>query len=155
MRLLITPLAAAALLLGCTEPGPNSPNGFRLPAGDPAAGRQAFIDLRCYVCHQVQGVDAKFEGTPAATVALGGPVSRVKSYGELVTAIINPTHKVAPDPAAPDRAATPESMMKLAGVNDVMTVTQLVNLVAFLQPQFKVVPPTYDPYTYHYHYYYH
>lgn len=155
MRLLIAPLASVALLVGCTQPGANSPAGFRLPSGDPAAGRQAFIDLRCYVCHEVKGIDVKFEGTPAAMVALGGPVSRVKTYGELVTSIINPTHKLAPDHAGQGGNATSDSLMKLAGVNDVMTVTQLVNLVAFLQPQFKVVPPTYDPYTYHYRYYYH
>jgi hypothetical protein len=36
-----------------------------------------------------------------------------------------------------------------------MTVTQLVDLVAFLQPQYQVEPPKIDPYAYHYRYYYH
>jgi L-cysteine S-thiosulfotransferase len=155
MRLLIALLASIGLLQGCAQDAANSPTGFRLPTGNVEAGRKAFVDLRCYVCHQVKGVDAKFEGTPAASVALGGPVTRVKSYGELVTSIINPSHKIATGYPAKDVAPGGASLMTLAGLNDVMTVTQLVDLVAFLQPQYRVVPPTYDPYTYRYHYYYH
>ena len=155
MRVVIALLASIVLLQGCEQEPVNSPALFRLPTGDPVAGRKAFVDLRCYICHEVQGIEQKFEGTPAAHVELGGKVTRVKSYAELVTAIINPTHKVAPD--QPPKGSTPgdASLMSIAGLNDVMTVTQLVDLVAFLQPQYKVEIPKYDPYAYHYRYYYH
>jgi L-cysteine S-thiosulfotransferase len=155
MRHPIVVLALLALLQGCAPDARQSAAEFRLPTGDPEAGRRAFVELRCYVCHAVKGVAAKFEGTPAASVELGGKVSRVKSYAALVTSIINPTHKIPSD--RPGRGDTPagESLMALAGLNDVMTVTELVDLVAFLQPQYKVEPPKIDPYAYRYRYYYH
>jgi len=148
-------VALAGWLQGCAPDALHSAAEFRLPTGNPEAGRKAFVDLRCYVCHEVPGVDARFEGTPAAHVVLGGKVTRVKSYAELVTSIINPTHKIPAARTARDTAPPGESLMTLAGLNDVMTVTQLVDLVAFLQPQYKVETPKVDPYTYRYHYYYH
>lgn len=142
-------LLHVALLAACTG-DPRSARGFRLPDGDAAAGKQAFVDLRCYVCHPVRGVDAKFEGTSAASVPLGGKTARVKTYGELVTAIINPSHKfvlrVPPGLTAPGERST----MELAGLNERMTVQQLVDVVAFLQGIYEVVPPQYDPYAYTY-----
>jgi len=161
---LFASVASLALLQGCGPQGANAPAGFRLPPGNFEAGRKAFVDLRCYVCHEVSGVDAKFEGTPATRVALGRTVTRVKSYAELVTSIINPSHKVAPDypskevvpgAEASKAPAEKESPMAIAGLNDVMTVTQLVDLVTFLQPQYKVEPPAYNPYVYRYAYRYH
>ncbi len=152
---LLTLLGLLGLLAACTPDPVHSAAEFRLPTGNPEAGRRAFVDLRCYVCHQVKGVDVRFAGTAAASVELGGKVSRVKSYAELVTSIINPTHKIPPGSSAREAAPAGESLMTLAGLNDVMTVKQLVDLVAFLQPQFKVEPPKADPYTYRYHYYYH
>ena len=154
MKPLVALLATVCALQGCTPDAMTSGAAFRLPTGNVEAGRKAFVDLRCYVCHQVKGLDVRFEGTPAARVALGGSVTRVKSYAELVTAIINPTHKVASDRPGGDGGTT-ASIMSVAGVNDVMTVTQLVDLVAYLQPQYKVEIPKYDPYAYHYRYYYH
>jgi L-cysteine S-thiosulfotransferase len=150
----IAMIALAGWLQGCAPDGATSAAEFRLPTGNAEAGRKAFVDLRCYVCHEVQGVQEKFEGTPAAHVVLGGKVTRVKGYAELVTSIINPTHKV-PHERPGSEAAASESLMKIAGLNDVMTVTQLVDLVTFLQPQYKVEPPKYDPYAYKYRYYYH
>jgi hypothetical protein len=117
---------------------PESPFGFRLPEGDAAAGRQAFVDLRCNACHEVAGVPIEYlEGI--AHVQLGGETTYVKTYGELVTSIINPSHKIVP----PQIGVTPEgqSVMSLAYLNDVMTVQQLVDLVAFLQPTYEVVQP--------------
>lgn len=140
----------AALLAGCGLQGAASPAGFRLPDGDATAGREAFVQLRCHVCHQVEGVDAKFEGTGAASVKLGGDTLRVKTYGDLVTSIINPSHRIAPgtDPAVV--APGGRSLMENAGLNDVMTVRQLVDLVAFLQTTYHVVPPGPYPYGYVY-----
>lgn len=149
MRRCIALIAMTLTLQGCA-PTVNSPEEFRLPEGNFVAGRKAFVDLKCYVCHQINGLDVKFEGTPVAAVALGGNVTRVKTYAELVTSIINPSHKIVPGYLATDVAPNGESIMTLAGLNDVVTVTQLVDLVAFLQPQYKVVTPAYNPYTYRY-----
>jgi hypothetical protein len=71
-------------------------------------------------------------------VVLGGGVTRVKSYGELVTSIINPSHRLARRHPAGKISQEGQSLM--TPYNDVMTVTQLIDLVAFLQAQYDVVP---------------
>lgn len=137
MRRSIALFPCLATLAACS---PESPFGFRLPDGDPAAGRQAFVDLRCNACHEVAGVSIEYlEG--AARVPLGGKTAHVRTHGELVTSIINPSHKIAPPHR--DSGATPEgqSLMTYAYLNEVMTVQQLVDLVAFLQPTYEIVQP--------------
>jgi hypothetical protein len=131
-------------------PGPESAFGFRLPDGDADRGLEAFTALQCHACHSVEGLDLQFLGTGAADVKLGGTVLRVKTYGELVTSIINPSHKLAPGYRPQEVSTEGESLMTLAHVNDVMTVQQLIDVVAFLQAHYEVVPPEYDPYTYVY-----
>lgn len=150
MKALLVVALSTALLAACGGTGTKSPAGFRLPDGDAAAGRQAFVDLQCYACHQVEGVDARFEGTPAASVKLGGEVTLVKTYGELVTSIINPSHRLAPGYPRDEVAPEGTSLMELGKVNDVMTVQQLTDLVAFLQSVYEVVPPQAYPYGYVY-----
>jgi hypothetical protein len=140
----------AAILAGCGAQDPTSSRGFRLPDGDANAGRTAFVQLRCYVCHQVEGIDAKFEGTGAAAVKLGGTTLRVKTYGDLVTSIINPSHRIAPGTDADRVAPGGVSLMEIPRLNDVMTVRQLIDLVAFLQPTYHVQPPELNPYAYTY-----
>jgi hypothetical protein len=139
-----------ALLAGCNAQDPKSSRGFRLPDGDANAGRIAFVQLRCYVCHQVEGIDAKFEGTGAAAVPLGGTTLRVKTYGDLVTSIINPSHRIAPGTDAARVAPGGTSLMEIGRLNDVMTVRQLIDVVAFLQTTYKVQPPDFNPYAYAY-----
>lgn len=137
MRATITLLPCLAALTACTA---ESSFGFRLPNGDAAAGQQAFVDLRCNACHEVRGVAIEhLEGI--AHVPLGGPTTRVRTYGELVTSIINPSHKITPPNRRPGAAPEEESLMSYAYLNDVMTVQQLVDLVVFLQPTYEIVQP--------------
>jgi mono/diheme cytochrome c family protein len=138
----------SVLMAGC---GQKSGVGFRLPDGDPARGREAFLALRCNACHHVAGLDLANQGNGAANVALGGQTVRVKNYGELVTAIINPSHRIAPGyPVRQLATADGRSLMALAYLNDVMTVQQLIDLVAFLQSSYEVTPPPISPYSYLY-----
>jgi len=124
-------------LAACTV---ESPFGFRLPDGDAATGRQAFLDLKCNSCHEVRGI-ALEQSSGLAHVTLGGQTTRVRTYGELVTSIINPSHKIAPPHRADGATAEGVSLMSFTYLNDVMTVQQLVDLVAFLQPTYEVVQP--------------
>jgi hypothetical protein len=134
---LIRLLGLTAALAACS---PESPFGFRLPDGDPADGRTAFIDLRCNSCHEVRGLAIEYvQGI--AHVPLGGPTTRVKTYGELVTSIINPSHRIAPRHREDGALPGGQSLMSAAYLNDVMTVQQLVDLVAFLQPTYELVEP--------------
>jgi hypothetical protein len=130
--------------------GPKSGLGFRLPDGDAARGKQAFVDLRCNACHNVEGSDLPFSGTGAASVTLGGRTVRVKTYGDLVTSIINPSHRITPRYPPEQVSLNGQSLMTLPYLNDVMTVQQLIDLVAFLQGSYQVIPPPIAPYSYQY-----
>jgi len=148
MRTLLLVVFGGVLLVGCGE---KSGFGFRLPDGDATRGREAFVALRCNACHHVAGLDLPRQGAGAADVALGGQTIRVKTYGELVTAIINPSHRIAPGyPESRVTTSDGQSLMALAYLNEVMTVQQLIDLVAFLQSSYEVVPPPISPYSYIY-----
>jgi hypothetical protein len=78
------------------------------------------------------------------TVQLGGEVKRRKDYGNLVTAIINPSHRLAMGYDASMVANEGKSRMTVD--NDVMTVSQLVDIVAFLQSYYELQPYEPTPY---------
>jgi hypothetical protein len=115
--------------------------GVYLPPGDAARGREAFVDLRCHACHEVEGLNPPTPIVAATRVRLGGQTARVKTFGDLVTSIANPSHRIArgypPEAVAVDGV----SLMSLIRLNEVMTVQQLVDLAAFLQAEYDVVPP--------------
>lgn len=122
----------AVLVLGCV-PGPKSSEGFRLPDGDAKKGEQAFLDLKCNRCHAVEGVEL-----PAPRVfklTLGGETARVKTYGELVTSIINPSH-VLSEEYKKQLVDAKESPMP--DLTQDMSARQVIDLVAFLQPHYKL-----------------
>ena len=130
--------------LNACAPGPESAMGFRLPEGSADKGEEAFVALRCHACHDVEGLQLEYLATGPAMVTLGGEVTRVRTYGELVTSIINPSHKIAPGNPEEEVAVGGVSLMTLAYLNEVMTVQQLTDLVAFLQSRYEVRPPPYD-----------
>ena len=138
-------IVVVALLLlsgGCARE-PSSPAGFRLPDGNAHTGREVFLYMHCHQCHSVSGDEFPVvAGEEPPYVQLGGPVSRVKTYGELVTAIINPSHKLAPGYAEDVVSENGESKMSV--YNEFMTVQELTDLVAYLQGRYQVVAPPYD-----------
>src|SRR5690606_8133352 len=112
-----------------------------LPQGDAMRGRQAYVDLRCHACHEIEGFDPSAQIVAARRVLLGRPTARVRSYEGLVTSIANPSHRLASGYAPEDVAVDGVALMSLIRLNEVMTVQQLVDLAAFLQTQYEVVPP--------------
>jgi mono/diheme cytochrome c family protein len=132
-------------LVGCT-PDPKSGIGFTLPEGDIERGQQTFSKLNCQACHTVAGVT--FDGAEPSPdhkiVALGGAKSKVQTYGDLVTSIINPSHRFAGGYAEEDVATAGESKMRL--YNDEMTVQQLIDLVTFLESHYSVIRYDRTPY---------
>ena len=72
-----------------------SERGFRLPDGDPQSGREVFLYLQCNQCHTIKSEELPIVPGTEPYVELGGVVTHVKTYGELVTAIVNPSHKLA------------------------------------------------------------
>jgi hypothetical protein len=135
------PWAAAVLVVVLTScSGRHSPAGFRLPEnGDIERGRVAFVELQCNTCHRVVGEELTAPTVePEMPIALGGTVYEIRTDGYLVTSVINPSHKLAGYPK--DQVST-DGESKMPDTTRGMTVRQLVDIVAFLQSRYKVVPP--------------
>lgn len=139
MRYIYTLLIGLTIIVlaGC-ESGPNTGKGFSLPEGNLANGKVAFVELGCNKCHSIAGIEQLPSDDKAfPRVKLGGSVHSVRTYGELVTSIINPSHKVVKKyNQGIIKSEDGSSMMQLS--NDVMTVTQLVDLVTFLEDNYEV-----------------
>jgi len=143
--ILLLTLSASCCLTGC-DSDPTSAAGFRLPDGDVARGEQSFLALGCHRCHTMADVDLPNPIIPGPVrLGLGGEVTRVKTYGELVSSIINPSHRIAPNAGPGATTDDGKSVMRI--YNDVMTVQQLIDLVAFLQSHYQVVPPPYSDFS--------
>ena len=114
MRRLVTAslLALAALAFGAAcrpAPAPHSGVGLRLPPGDADRGAAVYARLECHRCHDLDGDGATdTAGTP---VRLGGTVTRVRTHGELVTAVIHPQHDIS-------RPLDDDSPPRMPGFND-------------------------------------
>jgi len=133
---------AVAVLAGCDREARMSQQGFRLPDGDAEAGRAAFLYMQCHQCHTVAGERfPEIPGLDPPYVELGGKVTKVKTYGELITAIINPSHKLAKGYAAEVVSDNGESRMYI--YNSHMTVQELIDIVMYLQPKYDVTVPAY------------
>ena len=144
-----TALLTAVILFGliACDSGPRSPVGFLLPEGDVEEGKAAFLELQCNACHTVDGVDLPppvVIPTPSASVILGGQVYEIRTDGYLVTSIMNPSHKLARG-LNKEQITTSTGESKMPDYSEIMTVQQLIDLVAFLQSRYTVVPPPQSP----------
>ncbi|GJM04666.1 MAG: hypothetical protein DHS20C09_06570 [marine bacterium B5-7] len=124
-----------SMISGC-EPHRTSGSGLFLPKGDIENGKQAFIDLNCHQCHTITDVELpRFAlETPLINIELGGKVHRVKSYGELITAITNPDHVISNKHLLQLSESAQNSPMP--SLNDDMSVTQLIDLITLLNSQY-------------------
>lgn len=135
--------------LAACDIGPKSAKGFRLPDGNAAKGQEIFVELECISCHRVSGLELPAPVEPGpVTVILGGETQTIKTYGELVSSIINPSHKLIR--GYPEETVSQDGKSLMRVYNDRMTVQQLIDLVAFLQSKYEVVIPEYTYYGYRY-----
>jgi sulfur-oxidizing protein SoxX len=142
LRALSVLLTLGLAIAGCS-PSPKSAAGFRLPDGDAEAGLEAFLYMQCNQCHTIKGMELPaIPGADPPYVELGGNVTYVKTYGELVTSIINPSHRLATGYAAD--LVSVDGKSNMYDYNRHMTVQELIDLVAFLQSHYDVVPPQFD-----------
>jgi mono/diheme cytochrome c family protein len=104
---------------------------FTLPIGDATRGKQVFADLECFTCHQIDG--AGFP-PPGADGKVGPPLTgagRQHPAEYFAEAILSPNSILVDGPGfiGPDgRSIMPEFA-------DSLSVTQLLDLVAFLKSQ--------------------
>lgn len=137
---ILTVLLIVFGLSGCEQVS----TGFSLPVGDPTQGEQVFLSMQCLSCHEMEGFERP-EGTEdKLSVALGGKVQSLKTYAELVTSVINPSHQLAKGYDISEIQASGESVMPV--YNDIMTVEQLVDLITFLESRYELEPYTQTKY---------
>jgi mono/diheme cytochrome c family protein len=134
-------LTALVLSGGCGQSNIEA-RGFSLPEGDVVNGRALFLEYHCLACHSVAGTeftDARWDKRDDGGIAvvLGGTTTKVVTYGDLVTSIINPSHRIAKGYAPEDVSDDGESKMEY--YNEVMTVADLIDIVAFLKSTYKVI----------------
>lgn len=140
-------LSCLAALSACDREARMSEKGFRLPQGDAQAGRETFIDMRCHQCHTIAGEELPvIPALDPPYVELGGRVAKVKTYGELVTAIIFPSNDLARGYA--EEVVSEDGESKMYDYTKHMTVQELADIVTFLQPHYEFVVPTLR-YTFH------
>tara|TARA_R110000744_G_scaffold140493_2_gene251686 strand:+ start:523 stop:1035 length:513 start_codon:yes stop_codon:yes gene_type:complete len=133
------------LVISCNEQA----RGFALPDGNVEEGKANYKRLACNECHSISDIKWK-GGSDSLNIQLGGEVINKKSYGELVTSVINPSHKIAQrfkQKSTTDTTETGYSKMK--NYNEAMTVQELIDLVTFLRSEYNIVIPK----TYYYPYY--
>lgn len=132
-------LLTAVVMVGCNQ-GPNSPRGFSLPEGNYEQGQANFTSMGCNNCHSAKGVAQINPEEALISFKLGDVSRRVTTYAELTTSIINPSHRLSYRLPKEQSSVDGESLM--TNYNNVMTVQQLIDLVAYLQPQYKVIEVT-------------
>jgi len=141
-------LVIASCLTACDEQ--NRPvRGFVLPPGDSGAGKQVFIDHGCYQCHTLPQEDLPARvSNPPITLEIGGKVFRVRNYGELLDAVVNPNHIISPQyRMALDSEERKNLKSPMPDFNEELTVAELIDLVTFLHDQYiKMDPPGYEGY---------
>jgi sulfur-oxidizing protein SoxX len=138
---LVLAVVITSLLAGCNPEA----SGFSLPKGDPSQGEVAFSNLRCNHCHSIAGGTRQAaDGHETISFELGGYVTKVRTYGDLVTSIINPSHRISGGRnVGPHITDSGESRM--VDINKIMTVQELIDLSAYLRVTYRVVPPTSIP----------
>jgi len=124
------------ICLSACVPDDRKQGDIYLPEGDAPTGEMHFVSLGCVSCHSVIGAELPepAEAGPVR-VLLGSRTGRRMSYGELVTSIVNPSHRLSGRYRKDEVSREGKSLM--TSYNDVLTVTQLTDLVAFLQAHYE------------------
>jgi mono/diheme cytochrome c family protein len=126
-----TPPAATRITMEALHAAGGVPPGWRftLPAGDAVAGRQAFVDFKCYACHAITGEQFPLNPGEAATAGpdltgMGG--HHAAEY--LAESIVNPSAVLIEGPGY--IGGDGRSIMPMYPE---MTLAQLANLVTYLK----------------------
>src|SRR5947208_7731054 len=102
---------------------------FTLPAGDPAKGRQLFRELECGTCHALEGESAPPSGGDAAHA--GPELTGMGSHHPaeyFAESILAPNAVILAGPGF----TGPDGRSIMPSYGDSLSVTQLIDLVAFL-----------------------
>ena len=105
-----------------------------LPKGDVQAGRKAFQDLKCHVCHRVSGES----GFAAPIAELRGPdlnaLLQLQETSEIAAAIIAPSHSLSLRTSEAVKAQlSKQGASPMGDFSRAMTVRQLADLLSYLR----------------------
>ena len=105
-----------------------------LPKGDVQAGRKAFQDLKCHICHRVSG-ESGF-GAPIAD--LRGPdlnaLLQLQETSDIAAAIIAPSHSLSIRTSEAVKAQlAKQGASPMGDFSRAMTVRQLADLLSYLR----------------------
>ncbi len=145
-QMIVSVLVSVWFLSAC-DSGVNSPRGFSLPKGDVDKGREVFLAGDCLACHSLSGFNVEMEATTrqiGKRVLLGGKTKKITTYAELVTSIINPSHKISRGTRPYNRDAEGNSSMR--NYNQELSVQELIDLVTFMETKYEVTPYPYTDY---------
>jgi mono/diheme cytochrome c family protein len=101
---------------------------FTLPMGDPEAGREVFIALQCYTCHNVAG--EHFPEHPPRDVGpdlTGMGAHHPAAY--FAESILNPNAVIITEKGY----TGPDGLSRMPEYNSSLTIAQLIDLVAYLK----------------------
>ena len=133
----VTGIFLLVLLGGCNP----QERGFALPIGNAEEGKATFVRLGCNHCHSVADeVQKDANGHAEIHFRIGGTTTRVRTYGDLVTSIINPNHRISgyiKQAEHLDEAGN----SRMPSMNEQMTVQNLVDLTTYLESSYDVVRP--------------
>lgn len=117
---------------------------FTLPAGDPVLGKQVFVKMQCFSCHTVEGQVIKDPRVETGAIGPRFTAAYAKlpaSY--LAESIIQPDRFLphgnfkpsflTPEAFKPAGRDDYEVHSRMAGFAEIMTVKELVDVVAFLK----------------------
>jgi L-cysteine S-thiosulfotransferase len=103
---------------------------FLVSPGDPAKGREVFVTMECFACHEVKGEDfpktSKRSHEPGPELTGMGSHHPAEYFAE---SIMNPNRVIVQGPGYTGS----DGLSKMPDYNDVMTVGQLVDVVAYLK----------------------
>lgn len=123
-------LFLTVLLAGC-DPAIRDKDQIHLPEGDAASGKELFVALGCVSCHTVLGAELpETEMKGPIRVVLGSSTSRALTYAQIVTSIVNPSHRLSK--RYPEERVSDEGTSLMVNYNDIITVAQVTDLAAFL-----------------------
>jgi mono/diheme cytochrome c family protein len=132
-------VVAAAAIASWAQQAPEhgahgTPEGWKFswPAGNPAAGREVFVKLECYACHEVKGEQFR-KPDPADEPGKVGPelsgMAPLHAAEYFAEAIINPNAAVEENKGY----RAPDGKSKMPSYNDLVTVQEVIDLVAYLK----------------------
>lgn len=117
---------------GMEEHGMPADWKFSLPKGDPAQGREIFVQLECYKCHEIKGeafpTMAKGESGTGPELSQMAGMHPIEFYAE---SIVNPNAVIDPEDKARGYLGE-DGKSKMPDYSDVLTVKQLADLAIYL-----------------------